>query len=205
MKVQIVACGQSASTWHEHKSEFDLSIGVNDCAKWGHAPDHLLVIDSPKRFTKERIDIIKSTPAKFFTRDDQWKSILPSYEKVRLQPFSKHLKKGHVYSSKTSPFVALSLAFNMGATDVVLFGVDLINHQTFNPKNKLRDYELRQYENFCRLLLAQGTQTWISSEESALSKFLPVWKNSEELMRSEMVTEFGQVLIDSNDKQGCKE
>lgn len=174
MICSIIGCGTSAHKWYE--TQTDLSIGVNDCYKFGHAPDHLLIVDSPKRFTKDRLEIIKSTPSKFITRDDQWKGILPSYEKVRLQQFTKHLKKGHVYSSKTSTFVALSLAFNHGATDVVLFGVDLKTHSTFKPGNKLRDYELRQYEKFCRMLKEQGTQTWVSSEESSLSKFLPVYQ-----------------------------
>lgn len=173
MTVSIVACGNSAENWHSVKT--DLSIGTNDAMKWGAHPDQLVVIDSPKRFLPERMDIIKSTQSKFIVRDDQWKGILPNYEKVRLQQFTKHLKKGHVYCSKTSSFVALSLAFNQGATDVILFGVDLNDHATFNPKNRIRDYELRQYEKFCRMLAEQGTKVWVSSEESALSRFLNVW------------------------------
>lgn len=176
MLCAIVGCGSTAEHWHEHQSEFDLVIGVNDCFQWGSAPDQLVVIDSPKRFTPERSAIIKSTPSNFITRDDQWKNILPKYEKVNLQQFTKHLKKGHVYCSKTSSFVALSLAFNQHATDVVLFGVDLNNHATFNPKNRIRDYEIRQYQNFCRMLADQGCKVWVSSEESALSKVLPIYQ-----------------------------
>jgi len=174
MNIAVVACGSTANNWQEHKSKFDLVIGVNDMMKFGTPPNQLVVIDSPKRFTPERMDIIKSTNAKFITRDDQWNKIMPKYEKVNLQQFTKHLKKGHVYSSKTSSFVALSLAFNQHATDVVLFGVDLNDHATFNPKNRIRDYELRQYQKFCMMLKDQGTNVSVSSQESALSSFLNV-------------------------------
>lgn len=177
MKIQIIGLGESATNWHEHRHEFDLSIGVNDVQKFGHSPDYLLVIDSPKRFTKERmVTILKTKAQKYITRDDQWNGILPSYEKVRMQQFTKHLKKGHVYSSKTSTFVALSLAFNLHATEVVLYGVDLTNHTVFNPGNKLQAYEIRQYTNFCRMLKDQGCQVFVSSEKSALSKILSVYE-----------------------------
>lgn len=171
----IIGCGATADYWL-HRAKHDFTIGVNDCKKFGYDPDHLLVIDSPKRFTKDRIEIMKSTKSKLITRDDQWKHILGPSEKVRLQHFSKHLKKGHVYSSKTSTFVALSVAFNMGATDIILHGVDFTNHQIFKPGNKLYDYEMRQYQKFCLMLRDQGTRVYVSSEESNLSKFLNVWQ-----------------------------
>lgn len=168
----IIGCGQTSEGWENTRHDF--TIGVNDCKKFGHDPDYLLVIDSPKRFTKDRIEIMKQTKSKLITRDDQWKGILGSSEKVRLQSFGKHLKKGHVYSSKTSTFVAMSIAFNMGATDIVLHGVDFINHTVFNPSNKLYNYEMKQYEKFVHMLKEYNVHVWVSSEKSALSKFLNV-------------------------------
>lgn len=170
----IIGCGQTSEGWQNTRHDF--TIGVNDCFKFGYTPDHLLVIDSPKRFTKERIEVMKQTKAKLITRDDQWKSILGPSEKVRLQQFGKHLKKGHVYSSKTSTFVAMSIAFNMGAKDIILHGVDFKDHQVFHPGNRLYDYEMRQYERFARMLKDVGVRVWVSSNNSALSKFLNVFK-----------------------------
>lgn len=172
MLINIIGCGDSGKDWH--KVPCDISIAVNDAFKWGHHPDYLLVIDSPKRFTKERIEVMKQTKSKLITRDDQWKGILGPSEKVRLQSFGKHLKKGHVYSSKTSTFVAMSIAFNMGATDIILHGVDFINHTVFNPSNKLYNYEMKQYEKFVHMLKEYNVHVWVSSEKSALSKFLNV-------------------------------
>jgi hypothetical protein len=166
----IVGCGPTGKNWFN--TPYDLSIGVNDCAKFGKDPDWLVVIN--RKFSPDREKTIKGTKAKkVFTTIKYWKEYFKNAEDLRLQQFGKYLKKGHVYSSKTSPFVALSLAFNAGAKNVILWGVDLNSHPVV--KDKLKNYELRQFEKFCRELAKQGTQVWVSSEESALSNFLPIW------------------------------
>ena len=192
MIVNIVACGNSASEWY--KTSCDLSIGVNDCEKWGHPVDQLIVINSPRQFTKERQDIIKATKAKVFSHSDSWHGIL-NYERLRLQSFSKHLKKGHVYSSKTSPFVAMSHAFNQGATDIILHGVDLVDHPTFHPGNKLHAYELRQIEKFARMLGEQECRVWLGKDFGALGKFLRVWP-----WNKETVIDWSGALVNSVSK-----
>lgn len=170
MTVSIIGCGPTAEGWFN--TPCDLSIGVNDCLKWGKNTDWLVVIN--RKFPKDREAVIKaSEPKQFLTTIDYWQKVFGPNQKLRLQQFSKHVKKGHVYSSRTSPFVALSLAFNAGAKDVIMFGCDLQNHPVI--KDKLRDYELRQFERFCRELASQGCQVWVSSKDSSLSKFLPVW------------------------------
>jgi hypothetical protein len=170
MIISVIGLGQTAEGWHN--TPCDLSIGVNDCARFGKNTDWLVVIN--RKFPTDREAIIKASECKkVFTTIDYWKKQFPKAEWIRLQQFSKHVKKGHVYSSKTSPFVALSLAFNAGARDVILFGVDLVSHPVI--KDKLRDYELRQFERFCRAIVAQGTRVWVSSYDSSLSRFLSVW------------------------------
>lgn len=177
MTISVIGCGSTAEGWFNTPS--DLSIGVNDCLKWGKNTDWLVVIN--RKFDKEREDlIINSNPKRFFTTIYYWNKLFSHAETLRLQRFSKHVKKGHVYSSKTSPFVALSLAFNAGASDVIMFGTDMNDHPVI--KDKLRDYELRQFERFCREIAKQGCQTWVSSEESKLSEFLPLWKKEQNLI-----------------------
>ncbi len=172
MVCSIVACGESGSEWF--KTPHDYSIGVNDCQKWNHPVNELLLINQPKSFTPSRLETIKSTKFdKVLTHSGTWDKIFPQAEKIRMQSFSKHLVKGHVYSSKTSPFVAMSLAFNMGATDIILHGCDLLNHPAI--KDKLLNYEIRQIQNFTRMLADQGTKTWLAKDYGALNKILPVW------------------------------
>lgn len=174
MTCSIIGCGNSGKDWFN--TPCDLSIGVNDCAKFGRDPDWLVLVN--RRFTPEREKIIKATKAKrVLTSIKHWKDHFKNAEEIRLQPFGKHLKKGHIYSSKTSPFIAMSLAFNAGATDIILFGVDLKTHPVI--KDKILNHELRQWELFTRELKKYKVNVWVSSGESALSKFLPVWTRTE--------------------------
>ncbi|HXR80739.1 MAG TPA: hypothetical protein VN763_07475, partial [Saprospiraceae bacterium] len=123
---QVIGCGASGKDWFNTPS--DLSIGCNDCSKFGKDTDWLVVVN--RHFTPEREKIIlESKPKKLITHLQHWKKHFPQAEVIRMQQFGKHLKKGHVYSSKTSPFIAVSLAFNAGANDIILHGVDLIDHK----------------------------------------------------------------------------
>jgi hypothetical protein len=173
--VFCIGCGSSAEGWSNHPH--DITIGVNDSIKHGSDTDYLILINSLQSFKNEpeRVDFIRQSKAKILTNGDSWKPIFPKYEKLRMQPIGKHLKKGHVYSSKSSPFVACSYAFNLDATDIVLFGVDFLTHHLFQPGQRMYDYEMRNFEKLARLMAAQGTQMWVSSKESSLSKFLPIW------------------------------
>lgn len=208
--VFIIGCGESAEGWWKQQPypmagiESVLTIGVNDCSKFGADPDWLVLIDSKNGFKREqeRVQIISRTKAqRVFTNGPTWKAEFPNYEQLRLQMFGKHLKKGHVYSSKSSPFVGVSLAFNAGAKNIVLFGVDFKTHSLLKKGNKLFDYEMRQWERFCRLIEAQGTTVFVSSDYSELSRFLPVWTRAGEANGSDCKSgdhqfESDHVLID---------
>lgn len=175
MTAFIIGLGASAEGWYNHPH--DLSIGVNDAIKWGKDTDYLLLIDSFNGFKNEpeRVKTISRSKAKILTHGDTWKKIFPKYEVLRLQGFSKHLNRKHVYSSKSSPFVAASYAFHLGATDIVLFGCDYVNHPTLKEGSKIYDYELRNWERMSKLMEQQETYLFVSSGESKVSEFLPVW------------------------------
>ncbi len=171
MVVSIIGCGSTAKDWFN--TPCDLSIGVNDSRKWGRDTDWLVVVN--RHFEPVRDHVIKSSmPKRFLTNSAAyWPKFFTEAEVMRMQPYGKHMKKGHVYSSKTSPFVAMSLAFNAHADTIILHGVDMVSHP--NITGKALNYELRQYERFCRQLNEFNTKVFVSSKESALSKFLPVY------------------------------
>ena len=173
MIIGVIACGQSSEGWFN--TAHDYTIGVNDVFKFGHPVNELLLINQPKSFTPSRLETIKSTKFdKVLTHSGTWDKIFPQAEKIRMQSFSKHLKKGHVYSSKTSPFVAMSLAFNLGATDIILHGCDLVDHPAI--KDKLLNYELRQFANMIRLMNEQGVNVYLAKKYGMLQNVLPVWE-----------------------------
>jgi hypothetical protein len=62
--VSILGCGESGQYW----DGIGDSIGVNDCWKFGHPTDYLMVLDPPGRFTEDRRKIIReSKPLHFIT------------------------------------------------------------------------------------------------------------------------------------------
>jgi len=66
--------------------------------------------------------------------DEEWK-FMPTFKKIELAQFRGDLKEfdsdKYCYSS-ISPFVAIHHAYKLGATEIILYGVDLINHQLIN-------------------------------------------------------------------------
>lgn len=174
MIVNVIGCGQSGFDWYN--TPCDYSLGVNDCFKFGYGVNELIVVNSTKNFTPERLETIKRTKFdKVKTNSGNWDKIFPQQEIIRMQSFGKYLKKGHIYSSKSSPFVAMSIAFNMGATDVILHGCDYVSHPAI--KDKLLNYEIRNIQNFTRLMADQGTKTWLAKDYGALTKILNVWQD----------------------------
>lgn len=186
MIVSIIACGDSAKEWY--KTPCDLSIGVNDCFKFGHQVDYLLCLNAPGMFQprkknnyQDRLPIIKqSKPKKFITCLEGWKNHFSFTEVEMVNPrlFGKHFSKGTLYHAKTSPFCAMSYAFNLGAKDIILWGVDFLNHGTLKPGKRETQFEIEEYVRFADIIEKQGTKVWIGNSETALNKYFGVWKNS---------------------------
>lgn len=165
MTVSIVACGESAKEWFN--TPCDLSIGVNDCLKWGREVDWLVVVNAPQKFRGQRWDtIINSKPKRFICHNGAWKRQFPNAELAVLHPFRGSVKKGKIYFSKTSPFVAMNLAYEAGATDIILWGVDFLNHP--KVKDKMLKDELVAYSRLIEALKNKGVNVWLGSDQSVL-------------------------------------
>lgn len=175
MVASIVACGNTAKDWFNIPC--DLSIGVNDSRKWGRDTDWLVVVN--RHFEPIRDHVIKSSmPERFLTNSAAyWPKFFPKAEVLRMQPYGKYLKKGHVYSSKTSPFVAMSLAFNAHADTIILHGVDLLNHN--NITGKTLNYEIKQYLSFIKNLNSFDVKVFCGSKTgSVFNDHLPFYDTS---------------------------
>jgi hypothetical protein len=187
MKIEtvfIVGCGDSAKDWF--KTPHDYSIGVNDCAKFGKDPNVLVLVNAPHKFqpTKEngyqnRLATIKATkPQEVITNDrGSWaKHFNCNVEGVRLAPFWKYFNRGMLYYSKTSTFVAISYAFNIGAEKIVIWGCDLMNHPHFPVKDRETQFEMEQYGKLIAHIQEAGTEVYIGNQNTFLSKYLEVYK-----------------------------
>lgn len=179
--ISVIGCGQSAKDWF--KTPYDLSIGVNDCVKHGHEVDWLVVVNVVQKFqpklSNDYVDrlgtIINSKPKRFFCHNGAWKQWFPNAELLQLMPFRGRVQKFRIASSKTSPFVALHLAFQESPTDIVLFGIDFQNHP--HVHGKLLQSELSEYRRLFEALEGQGIKVWIGNDQTVLKDYLPVWNS----------------------------
>jgi len=181
MTVNIIACGDSASKWDGSGD----SIGVNDAAKWGHQIQRLVLLNDPIEFESEhnRIDTIRKTKAELvYTCYREWQKPQYSINNVVFFNYNvwqgKLLIKGNGYqTSKTSPFAAISIAYNLGYDEIVLWGVDFKNHKVWHAGNHNFHQEIKNYQQISEQLKARGVTVY-SSEPSILK--LPVYEYSQE-------------------------
>jgi hypothetical protein len=185
MTISVVACGQSAKEWYN--THCDKSIGVNDCLKFGKDPDYLVCVNAPFKFEPNksngrvnRKEIIIRSNAFFMTSlCTEWRRAHKAVNDcISLSQFTKWAKKGTVYHSKTSPFVAMSIAFNMGAKDIILWGVDFIDHPDYPQEKRRTQFEIEQYVKFADMIGQQGTKVWIGSKETSLNKYFEVYESN---------------------------
>jgi hypothetical protein len=176
MVASVIGCGSSAQHWG--KQQFDLSIGVNDCYKHGYQPDQLVIVNFPSKFDKQRMDtILKTRPKKVFTHTVQWKKHFSNVELLHLSPFTGYVRDNMIYSSKTSPMVAISLALKQGATDIVLYGVDFTNHKMYRKGQKHGDHEITQYLKFFKRIQEKKINVWLGAEGSCFDNHLPMYQS----------------------------
>ena len=181
MTVSIVACGDSAKEWY--KVPCDLSIGVNDCLKFGHEVNHLVVVNSPIKFHPmlkngyvDRLKIItNSKPQRFFCHDHRWKAYFPQAELLGMRSYNGTIRPGRIYSSRTSPFVAITLAASLGAKDIILWGIDMLTHHTYKPGKKEFESEFFLYRSMFDELKKLGVNVWLGNNETVLKDHVPVY------------------------------
>lgn len=173
MTCNIIACGDSAKHWDGS----GFSIGVNDANKWGHKLNHLIVVNHPSKFSIEpgRLKhIIESKPDLFIAHTQAWSQWFPNMQKIKCTRLIGRLRKGIYYHSGTSPFVAISHAFNIGANEIILWGVDMINHKVYHAKSREQASEVHSYKRLIDSLGRHGVKVYLGAEGSALN--LPIWK-----------------------------
>jgi len=151
------------------------SIGVNDCEKFGNKVASLVVVNSD--FELPRLQVIKNTvaPAGFYSQLTYWYN-QPNYKPLppmkRFTGRENKLETGWIYSSRTSPFIAITLAALWGHKEIVLYGVDFENHPIVRDDRLMR--EVDQYKRLSEFLHIRGISLFLSTNYGALRSFLPV-------------------------------
>lgn len=133
MTAHIIGCGPTAKYWNRQ----GFSIGVNDCWRF-HQTDYLIVVNTFKDYSRTKV-IQDSRPKILFSNMVFWASH-PCYKWIGdYNPWKGRLRKGTLYYSNNSTFLAASMAINMGYNDIVLWGVDFVNHAGINHANRVND------------------------------------------------------------------
>lgn len=171
MICHILGLGESCKHW----DGTGYSIGVNDIERYGIKTDRLIVVNGFRKYPDRLKTVLASRP-----KDGLYSQIAsfthhPNYKHIGSMQRWKEglLKKGVLYHSSSSPFIALSMAHNMGFKEIVLWGVDMVDHPII--KNNTLRKELRMFETFCKALLKEGTKVYIGTSFGALKDILPVW------------------------------
>ena len=128
LQVDILGLGESVELFIPSDN---ITFGVNDIYRI-FPVDFLVCIDSPNRFTPERLEIIKwSTPNAFISHCWEYRG-RNDYMKIELMertglPIDLDGEKINV--SVFSPYVATIVAYKMFEPEVInLYGVDMTNH-----------------------------------------------------------------------------
>lgn len=177
MIASIVACGTSAKDWH--KVPHDFSVGVNDSAMFGKDPDHLVLINFERKFHTERLNVIKRTKAQVWTHTHTWKKHFPDAYVIKLSPFSGYVRRDMIYSLRTSPIVAMSIASKLGATKMILWGVDFKTHKVFTNGEKKGDHEIRNYLKYFDGLKKLGVEVYLGANGTAFDPYLQLWTTAQ--------------------------
>lgn len=170
--VTIVALGETAKDWIPRGH----LIGCNDAFRWGKPTDSLLVCNRPSNFTEERLKIItESKPKTFYSHKSNWAYAFPDWKKINLCQWYGRLVKGMHYSSNTSPFIALTLAYNLGAKDIIMWGVDFKTHSLWSEENPYTKKEVDTYMELITALKEQGVKVWLGEKGGAFDNLLQVY------------------------------
>jgi hypothetical protein len=134
MKIAVLGTGPSLANFC--KEDFELSIGVNDIWRYVQS-DVIVCLNHIKEFKADRLKVInESKPQAFYSQMVIWDT-RQDFKKIDFIPGYPdqicHLDLPQFQKSYTSPFVAVQIAFKYyNATEIHLFGVDMINHPFLN-------------------------------------------------------------------------
>ena len=176
----IIGCGSTAKDWIQRGH----SIGVNDAYRFGKEFDSLLVCNRPVEFSRltdsgeTRFQVITKTPCKnFYSHKSNWAQWFPYWQKIPLVGWYGTLHREQCYSSNTSPFIAMSLAFHIGATDIILYGVDFVDHHMFSKEAENTKLEAGYYMQLISKMKEQGCRVWLGTNGSYFDNQIELWPN----------------------------
>lgn len=167
MICHILGLGESIARFKEYEG---YRIGVNDIYRHTWC-DRVVVINSFEKLPERKRFITECRP-----KDGLWSHMKlfeshPSFQKLRYSTWNHVFSERKIFSGKSSPFVAMTMALTLGFKEIVLWGVDLKTHKGIIGKTKL--VELNNFDQYCKASKKIGVSIFKGSDYSELR--FPVW------------------------------
>lgn len=143
MIFDVLGLGESLK---EFQLSENLTIGVNDIAKYHHT-DYFVCVDRPRKFTETRLKNIINNRGEMFTHLEEWLSYRDCniIELTNGRGLLDDLDSNLVCHSTSSTYVAVVIAYKLGATEMNIYGADFNTHKAFNGnmlESTLKDFKL---------------------------------------------------------------
>lgn len=171
MKVNVLGLGESLK---EFKDDGSITIGVNDIYS-RFKSDYVVCVDVPKAFNNDRLKTISNTKCKgFYSQCEEWKTI-DNFNRIefnRGRGLLDGLDSEKFCYSNNSTYVAVILAYKLGAKEIVIYGADFRTHPNFTGNSF--DRVIQDFIALNNEFKKRGVNLFVSSDYSALSNFLPI-------------------------------
>lgn len=171
MTIHVIGKGESKEFF---KHDGNITIGVNDVNKWIKT-DHIVVVD-PMDAYKEQHETYRSSKAMFWSQNEDNKNYVKNFTLIELargRGVLDEFDSDRFVYSITSPFVAVHLAYKLGAKNIVMWGVDFNTHPNFDT-DSLRNRALKDFGNLRKKLNERGVNFYVGHEMSMFSYILPI-------------------------------
>ena len=179
--IHVLGLGESLKFF---KHDGNVTIGVNDINRHFET-DYLLMVDPISETSKEYQTIIGNSNSKFYSQLDENESFVKNFNKIELargRGVMDEFDSDRFVYSITSPFCAVHLAYKLGATDIVMWGVDFNTHrytfhQDLEPMCKFKqERALKDFNNLKKALNDRNVNFYVGNEISIFSSILPVFQ-----------------------------
>jgi len=171
MTIHVIGKGESKEFF---KHDGNVTIGVNDVNRWIET-DHIVVVD-PMDAYKEGHHTYKNSNAMFWSQLEDNRNYVKNFTLIELargRGVLEEFDSDRFVYSITSPFVAVHLAYKLGAKNIVMWGVDFNTHPNFNT-DSLRNRALKDFGNLRKKLNERGVNFYVGHEMSMFSSILPI-------------------------------
>ena len=179
--IEVLGLGPSIS---EYRPSGNFTIGVNDIFRF-HPADGLLLMDPPDSFSKDRLDIItdpRHKPGTTYSQLIDW-NFMRNFIKIGVVDPADGGKVDTLDDLDCLPrhvdstFTAVCIAYHLGASDIVMYGVDFTNHLKY-----YRNQIIQSYSRLHGALIQRGVLLWVGTDNSLLSEFIPNWHKTMEVI-----------------------